>query len=72
MEILRGSYKDGVLITTEGKTINQYNLTPDCWLIQFSGLKACEDCDLRNTSECGGGETLKRMKLNQLNEEKRK
>jgi len=40
----------------ESKTISQSNLTADCWLIQFWGLKACDDCPLKDTSECGGQE----------------
>lgn len=38
------------------KTINASDLTSDCWLIQFWGLEACEDCELSGTAECGGKE----------------
>jgi len=51
--------KDGQLVITESKQIDQSKLTSDCWLIQFSGLSACKTCEVKGTSECGGGETLK-------------
>lgn len=46
--------KDGVLIETSSKEIDQSKLTSDCWLIQINGLKACEKCKFLNTEECGG------------------
>lgn len=52
---------NGRIETTESKEIDQSKLTADCWLIQFNGLSACTTCKLKGTSECGGGETLKRM-----------
>ena len=36
------------------RLINQANLTAECWDVQFDGLKACETCEFKNTSECGG------------------
>jgi len=39
---------------TQTKTINQSQLTSDCWNIQFWGIKACKKCEFLNTSECGG------------------
>ena len=39
----------------------QTDLTPDCLTLQFRGLSACEDCPKKNTQNCGGGETLKRL-----------
>ena len=36
------------------KTINQNQLTSDCWLIQFWGIKECEKCGVKNTKDCGG------------------
>ncbi len=52
---------NGKLVETNVKEINQSTLTSDCWLVQFNGLAACESCEIKNTGECGGGETLKRM-----------
>ena len=49
------------LILTDTKQIDQSRLTSDCWLLQFDGLAACKDCEARNTPDCGGGETLKRL-----------
>ena len=33
-------------------------LSSDCWLIQFSGLLACEACEAKNTADCDGGDML--------------
>ncbi len=52
---------NGQVVVENQKEIDQSTLTSDCWLIQFTGLKACETCEIKGTSECGGGETLKRM-----------
>jgi hypothetical protein len=38
----------------EIRTINQSELTSECWSIQFQGLKACKSCEFLNTKECGG------------------
>jgi len=46
------------------KTINQSDLTSDCWSIQFSGLSACETCEYKNTEDCGGGKTLEKYLAN--------
>lgn len=56
------------LKTVEIKTINQNDLTSECWLIQFSGLKACETCEYLNTRECGG----KRIRKTLLNSKGKK
>lgn len=45
---------NGKLIIAESKVINQSELTADCWLIQFDGLKACNDCEFLDTEDCGG------------------
>jgi len=54
--------ENGQLVKKESKMIDQSKLTSDCWLIQFNGLGACEGCEFRDTDDCGGGETLKRIK----------
>jgi hypothetical protein len=53
--------ENGQLVLTGTKQIDQSKLTSDCWLVQFNGLTACENCEARNTPDCGGGETLKRL-----------
>lgn len=53
--------KNGTLVETNVKEIDQSTLTSDCWMIQFNGLDACKTCEFRNTKECGGGETLIKM-----------
>jgi len=53
---------DGKAVLTNTKTIEQSSLTSDCWLIQFDGLDACKTCPVRGKRDCGGGETLKRLK----------
>jgi len=61
MKIQKASIKNGQIVITESKQVNQDKLTADCWLIQFNGLSACDTCDIKGTSDCGGGETLKRL-----------
>jgi len=39
-------------------TIQQKDLTSDCWLVQFEGFEACATCEQFLKSQCGGGETL--------------
>jgi len=43
------------------KTINQSELTSECWLIQIQGVAACKKCELFKTEECGGKEILKKL-----------
>lgn len=52
---------NGQLVITESKVIDQSKLTSDCWLIQFSGLSACENCECLNTPDCGGQDIRKRL-----------
>jgi hypothetical protein len=39
--------------------VPQGAMTSECWLIQFRGHKACDDCEFVNTDECGGPEIRK-------------
>jgi len=59
----KAKFENGQVILTETKQIDRNKLTSDCWPIQFSGLAACENCEARNTSDCGGGETLKKLSV---------
>ena len=43
-------------------TIQQSELTSDCWLIQIQGVEACTSCEVKDTDECGGKEILKQVK----------
>ncbi len=61
MQYQKAKVKNGQLVITESKEIDQDKLTSDCWLIQFSGLEACKTCEVCNTADCGGGETLKAL-----------
>lgn len=47
---------------TEQRIIEQSEMTADCWLIQIEGLKACEGCVAKGSDECGGGQTLIRLR----------
>ena len=38
----------------ESKTIKQSELSSECWSIQMWGKEACETCNIKDTSECGG------------------
>ena len=61
MEYSKAKIINGELVVDKIVEIDQNKLTSDCWLVQFTGLSACETCELKNTSECGGGETLKQL-----------
>jgi hypothetical protein len=50
----KAKVENGQIVITESKEIDQDKLTSDCWLIQFDGLSACENCEVKDTSECGG------------------
>lgn len=50
------------LVITESKEIDQSKLTSDCFLIQFDGLSACENCEALNTVDCGG-QTIRKQLL---------
>ena len=52
----------GKLVETDVKEIDQSQLTSDCWIVQFNGFSACDKCELKGKKNCGGGETLKKMK----------
>jgi len=43
------------------KVIKQSGLTSDCWLVQFWGISACQDCPMRGTDECGGKNILRKI-----------
>lgn len=58
----KAEIKDGEVVVFNSKAIDQTQLTSDCWLVQFDGLVACNSCELRETEDCGGGETLERMR----------
>ena len=63
-------YKEAYLENGELKfkneiEVDENTMTPDCWLIQIKGLVACDTCELKNTKDCGGGETLLKMKNNE-------
>ena len=45
--------------------IPQKKLTSECWMIQFTGLKACENCEFLNTDECGGKQIREKL-INKL------
>ena len=51
----RMELKDGELVEVEAVSIPQSQLTADCFMVQFRGLAACEDCAYHNTVNCGGG-----------------
>lgn len=57
----KGKIKNGQIVITESRVIDQSKLTSDCWLIQLDGLSACETCELLNTPNCGGQAIRKRL-----------
>lgn len=58
----KAAIKNGKIEITDSKEVDQSSLTSDCFMVQFNGLTACETCKYKNKSDCGGGETLKRLK----------
>ena len=56
-----GHIKDDGIEITKQVVVDQSTLTSDCWTVQFVGLSACDTCEYRNTPECGGGDTLKKL-----------
>lgn len=57
----KAEIKDGQMVITENKVIDQSKLTSDCFLIQFDGLSACETCEAKDTPDCGGQTIRKRL-----------
>ena len=41
-----------MIVFTE--TIDQSDLSSECWDIQIRGPSTCKTCDLKDTSACGG------------------
>lgn len=62
MKVQKAHVEDGRIVIDSSKTVEQHSLSSDCWPVQFYGLTACKDCELKGTPRCGGGETLKRIK----------
>ena len=41
------------------RTINQKDLTFECWMVQFWGLDHCTTCEYKDKRVCGGMEIRK-------------
>ena len=67
MKYQKGIIEDGKIKIISSKVIDQSKLTSDCWLIQFYGLTACKNCELKNTTNCGGSKTLKSLLTKKIN-----
>ena len=61
MQYSKAIIVNGKIVLTETKHIDQGTLTAGCWLIQFNGLSACQDCDALNTPDCGGQAIRKKL-----------
>jgi len=57
----KAEVKDGQIVITESKEINQSELASDCWLIQTNGLLACGNCPVKDTPDCGGQAIRKQL-----------
>ena len=57
----KAKVENGQIVITESKEIKQSELISDCWLIQFNGLSACENCELLDTPDCGGQAIRKQL-----------
>jgi len=53
------------LKTAKVRTVSQSNLTGECWTVQFSGLKACDTCEYKDTEDCGG-QNIRKTGKNEL------
>jgi len=61
MQYSKAAVVNGKMVITSTKHIDQSMLTAECWLIQFDGLSACQDCKALNTPDCGGQAIRKRL-----------
>ena len=52
--------ENGQLVTTNTKTINQSELTSDCWMIQINGAVACSTCECKNKPRLCGGMAIRK------------
>ena len=43
------------------RIIPQKDMTGECFLIQMSGISACESCEAKDTEDCGGKEIRKKL-----------
>jgi len=66
MKYIEAAIEGGVVVEKEVIEIDQSKLTSDCWLIQFKGLKACENCEAKDTDECGGKDIRKSLEAELL------
>jgi len=41
------------------KSVNQADLTSECWSVQIWGMDYCWGCEFRDTQDCGGIEIRK-------------
>lgn len=61
IKAVKAGIENGRIVEKEVRYVPQSHLTSDCWSIQFWGLEECMTCEYKNTPDCGGGETLKRL-----------
>ena len=66
MKYQTAEIENGSLVITSSIDLDQNKMTSDCWMIQFQGLSACVDCQLKGKKDCGGGQTLKTMKKREI------
>ena len=67
MEYKERYLENGELKFKNNKQIDQSNLTSDCWMIQINGLITCKTCEFEHTEHCGGGLTLLKLQVSELN-----
>lgn len=61
MIVQKAKIENGKMIITDTKVIDQSKLTSDCFLIQFDGLSACENCSELDKPDCGGQAIRKQL-----------
>lgn len=50
------------------RTVNQQDLSSECWMVQFHGLEYCNKCDYKDTKDCGG-ENIRKTGKNEKGKE---
>lgn len=61
MKYCKGKIENNRIVLSDCKEIDQSKLLNDCWLIQFEGLVACNECKYLNTKDCGGKRIRKQL-----------
>jgi hypothetical protein len=48
----------GIMPELRNRTLNTEKITSECWPVQFYGLQYCDNCEFKDTDECGGKQII--------------